>query len=243
MNEKKARILFLLLGFSIGIIVGASVVRLYSDKVNAENTVSKNFVTKLFSNIVGLVYKGKKQNDTIVINESNRGNVLASTNLSSNNSDSLISIEKNNSFSDTIDNSSMQNAAMAIAKDKKADTDETILSEQYFASKRIEILDSQLFFIDSLKSNKSDKLKSTQKVMLVEFWQNPLNYKGYKLLKNKIALYGLSPEQNFKILKHNNALFLHYQKQYICLKESAEFQNFERCNEPNVIQVLQKMSN
>ena len=59
MTEKKVRIMFFTLGLAVGIILGASVVKVYSDKVNAETSVSKNFVSRLFGNIIGLVYKPK----------------------------------------------------------------------------------------------------------------------------------------------------------------------------------------
>lgn len=58
----------------------------------------------------------------------------------------------------------------------------------------------------------------------LEFWRNPLNYRGYKVIKDRIILFGLSPEQAYQLTHANNQLLLVAPKAKYILKESAEYQ-------------------
>lgn len=41
----------------------------------------------------------------------------------------------------------------------------------------------------------------------VEFWQSPINFKGYKMVNNTIQLYGLNVNQSFELKNYNNQLY------------------------------------
>ena len=61
-------------------------------------------------------------------------------------------------------------------------------------------------------------IKTSQSVsdIIVQFWESPINYSGYKYAGNKLLVYGLEyyPEQ-LKLYRLNNQLFMSYlDKQY-----------------------------
>lgn len=58
---------------------------------------------------------------------------------------------------------------------------------------------------------------------ILEFWQNPLNYKGYKIIRDKIVLYGLPPEQSYKLLSGEGSLVLQTPQYSYTLREAGDF--------------------
>ncbi|HRZ42869.1 MAG TPA: hypothetical protein P5228_09235 [Bacteroidales bacterium] len=58
---------------------------------------------------------------------------------------------------------------------------------------------------------------------ILEFWQNPLNYKGYKIIRDKIVLYGLPPEQSYKLLSGEGTLVLQTPQYNYTLREASDF--------------------
>jgi hypothetical protein len=57
----------------------------------------------------------------------------------------------------------------------------------------------------------------------LEFWRNPLNYKGYRISRNKLILFGMSPEQPYQLRYTAGQLVLVAGKQNYPLRESATF--------------------
>lgn len=57
----------------------------------------------------------------------------------------------------------------------------------------------------------------------IEFWQTPLNSKGYRAGKNKIAIYGLDPETLFELFLLNEGLFLRNANSVFKIEKSPEF--------------------
>lgn len=59
----------------------------------------------------------------------------------------------------------------------------------------------------------------------LEFWRNPLNYRGYKVIKDRIILFGLPPDQVYKLTHSDNQLLLVAPKAQYLLRESADYQS------------------
>ncbi len=58
---------------------------------------------------------------------------------------------------------------------------------------------------------------------ILEFWQNPLNYKGYKIVRDKIILFGLSPEQSYRLTYGEGLLVLQTPQHQYALRENSDF--------------------
>ncbi len=78
--------------------------------------------------------------------------------------------------------------------------------------------------IDSLliggKAPSDDKKK-----FVVEFWESPLNYKGYKKNKNLLVLYGIKQADMVQLKLLNNDLYLCFSDNYYALENSNDFRN------------------
>jgi hypothetical protein len=57
----------------------------------------------------------------------------------------------------------------------------------------------------------------------LEFWRNPVNYKGYKLIRNRIILFGQPPDQPYQLLYANSQLVLSVKNTQYILRESSDF--------------------
>lgn len=72
----------------------------------------------------------------------------------------------------------------------------------------------------------------------VEFWQSPLNYKGYKANRNKIVLFGIDADEQVSIVRMKNALYLIHAGSCFLLDETEEFRTYIRVTDPLLIKQL-----
>lgn len=93
--------------------------------------------------------------------------------------------------------------------------------------------DSLLEKISGIK-DKKDVIASFK----VEFWQSPINYRGYKMTKNKIVLFGISPEEALKFFHMDDAIFMKQNNGYVKLYFTDEFKQFEKVTDTSVIAKL-----
>jgi hypothetical protein len=59
--------------------------------------------------------------------------------------------------------------------------------------------------------------------ILVEFWESPLHFSGYKLSKSKLILFDMPNGLNYKFFRKKDAYFLSAETFYYSLKETEEF--------------------
>jgi len=128
-------------------------------------------------------------------------------------------------------------------------------TSEHFIVRKDELLDSKNIevtnFQQSEPANPSDSLlekvsgiKDVKKNIIasfkVEFWQSPINYKGYKMTKNKIVLFGINPEENLKLFHLDDEIFLKHNQNYYKLLFTDEYKQFEKINDASVISRLGK---
>lgn len=70
--------------------------------------------------------------------------------------------------------------------------------------------------------------------MLVEFWNSPLNYSGYKFSRSKLVLYGMPSQLEYKLYRKKETYFLSTQNVYYQLKESDDFLTYSEVSKDKV---------
>jgi hypothetical protein len=117
-----------------------------------------------------------------------------------------------------------------------------VKKDEMIASKMLEIQtlpgikDAASANSDSLLNKISGIKKETPGATYkVEYWMSPLNYRGYKLLKNKIILYGINPAENLKIYKIDGVVYCKNSSLVYKLDYSPEFRYFEIVSDESVI--------
>jgi hypothetical protein len=64
--------------------------------------------------------------------------------------------------------------------------------------------------------------------MQIEFWKSPLNYKGYRLSKYNVILYGLTDTQNLKLFTLDDIFYMKHASVVYKLDYNTDFKPFER---------------
>lgn len=62
--------------------------------------------------------------------------------------------------------------------------------------------------------------------ILVEFWQSPLNFSGYKLSKSKLLVYGMPSQLTYKLYRKKGDYYLSTENVFYGLKETDEFLSY-----------------
>ena len=94
--------------------------------------------------------------------------------------------------------------------------------------------DSLLHKVSGIKDDRN----STKQFINIELWQSPLNYKGYKMSKYKIALYGFTSVEGLKVYSLDDAIYLRNGALVYKLENCIEFRPYERTTEDNLLSKL-----
>ena len=109
--------------------------------------------------------------------------------------------------------------------------------------KRDKKLSSLLVRINYLSKENEDTLLSKlldvavvhKENLMVEYWQSPINYKGYKLSKSKLIVFGILPSNTPKVYKDEQTYYFLNNKKYYKLVESSDFKELNSIPKPNKI--------
>lgn len=72
----------------------------------------------------------------------------------------------------------------------------------------------------------------------VEFWESPVNYKGFKLVKNKLVLFGIDKPEAVKLYSLNDQLYMQYGQMVSKLNPTYDYQSFLALKESEIPQQL-----
>jgi hypothetical protein len=101
--------------------------------------------------------------------------------------------------------------------------DELIETKTIDAS-RIQTKESSRQKNDSLIRQFSENPPQEEQRYKVEYWKSPVNFKGYRLIRNSLVLFGLSPEVPLTLQQTNDYLLLRYGKQTYKLQPTESFE-------------------
>ncbi|MBI4929721.1 MAG: hypothetical protein HY841_03085 [Bacteroidetes bacterium] len=130
----------------------------------------------------------------------------------------------------------------------------TIVQEQNtfenFIVRKDELLDSKNFQVVNLQNEEKNlpdsllekvsgiKNNKTSSSLKVEFWQSPINYKGYKMTKNKVVLFGINPDETIKLFHLDDAIFMKHNQNYYKLYFTDDFKQFEKVTDVTITSKL-----
>lgn len=69
----------------------------------------------------------------------------------------------------------------------------------------------------------------------VEFWKSPLNYKGYKMSRGKIILYGLSPVTSINLMLDNDTYYLLVNQNAYKVEYTDDYKPFEKITDKAIL--------
>lgn len=82
--------------------------------------------------------------------------------------------------------------------------------------------------IDSIRSKEAGIKEDPGKSLTVEFWQSPLNSKGYTMSRSRLILFGFAAEEQVALYKLDNMMFMKIAGGVFRLENTADFRQMER---------------
>lgn len=97
---------------------------------------------------------------------------------------------------------------------------------------------SQSIKTDSLLNVFQGGQNANENTFRLEFWQSPVNFKGFKLIRNGIISFGLDPEDITKLFDFNGTLILRSGNFYFRIYPTDRFMPYQRITDENTIKQL-----
>lgn len=82
--------------------------------------------------------------------------------------------------------------------------------------------------IDSIRSKEAGIKEDPGKSVTIEFWQSPLNYKGYTLSRSRLVLFGFATDESVSLYRMDNMMFMKTNGGVFRLENTADFRQLER---------------
>ena len=93
---------------------------------------------------------------------------------------------------------------------------------------------------DSLLQQVSGMRDDAKSSLRIEFWRSPLNYKGYKMTRNKIVVYGISSSDPVSVFKLDDEIYMKHLNTAYRLTFSNDFRQFEKVSDAGILSRLNK---
>jgi len=78
----------------------------------------------------------------------------------------------------------------------------------------------------------------TKKILEVELWKSPLHYKGYKMSRNKLVLYGFTSLEGIKIFKLDDNTYIKLTSAIYKLDQTYDYKPYQLVDDPSIINKL-----
>lgn len=92
--------------------------------------------------------------------------------------------------------------------------------------------------IDSIRSKEAGIREEPGRSITIEFWQSPLNYRGYKLSRNRLVLFGFDQEEQVSLYRLESSVFMKSNSGVFRLENTADFRQFERVTDEALLAKL-----
>jgi len=121
--------------------------------------------------------------------------------------------------------------------------DIVVIKDELISTKTIELINlspiiNRMNSKDSLLQKVSgikDDRNNAKQFATLELWQSPLNYKGYKMSKYKISLYGIGSIEALKVYTIDDVVYLKQGAIIYKLENSSDFRPYERITDESIV--------
>ena len=143
-------------------------------------------------------------------------------------SEKTVASSNEKSNPDSSDKKNVNVETVDASADQESKEEYIIKKDVLLFTKNIKVIDKKLIVGNNDKQNEEKSLakeaaeklnpeaklpeddEKTIKVFIVEFWRSPINYKGYKIGKNKIVLYGIDEPDWVKLYDLEGNIYMEY---------------------------------
>lgn len=133
----------------------------------------------------------------------------------------------------------------SLTLENPSSDDVIVRKDELLSTKTLEVINmdpvAKMNGKDSLLQKVSgikDDRNSSKQFINIEFWSSPLNYKGYKMSKYKLILYGVASPEGMKIFKLDDVVYLKNASFIYRLDTTGDFKPYERISDESIISRL-----
>lgn len=145
-----------------------------------------------------------------------------------------------NDITDTTANVTRTDSLSGIASDDivvKKDELLSTISLEVFNLNPVASRSGKDSVLQKMSGIKDDRITGKQ-MFNIEYWTSPLNYKGYKMSKYKIVLYGLTAADAVKIYKLDETIYLKSNTGVFRLEPVSDFRSYDRVTDDVILSKL-----
>ena len=113
--------------------------------------------------------------------------------------------------------------------------DESIVRDKKISQMKVKLELLSEVEVDTLLEKLLDVKTVNSEHISIEFWESPVNYKGYKLSKSKLIIYGLLPSDDLNLYKKEELYFLKLDGLFYKLTETSVYNNYQPIEKPEFI--------
>lgn len=146
----------------------------------------------------------------------------------------------------SLDNSPMSSRTDSVLHTDSLNSEEIVVrKDELLATKTLEVnnlnpvasRNAKDSVLQKVSGIKDDKLSGKQ-MFNIELWSSPLNYKGYKLSKYKMVLYGINNFDGMKLYKLDDIIYLKVNSAIYKLDYASDFKPYEHITDEQIINKL-----
>lgn len=245
MFQQRGKVLFLFIGIILGIILGGSFVYWFflrhegSYLTSYISTFMRSFRQPTLVTAIETINLGKSN---VLLKENgqdgskDRSDDSLNTEIMSMDSTFLvyadsIAVAEINSPMDTMALSKI--GANGDGKETKVVEDLYLMTDKLLFTRTYTVSDplfskerKPIEMLDSIIGKTPERKKTPEISYFVEFWESPINYKGYKMGRNRIIVYGIYLPDFVTLKMYDKTIYLKYLNEYYVLEYSNEFRSF-----------------
>lgn len=86
-----------------------------------------------------------------------------------------------------------------------------VLRDQLLSTKKVNIVQKSHASGEQASDVLHDRINTDNlfaETILVEFWESPIDYQGYRLNKTKLILFGINPNESFELINQNEGFLV-----------------------------------
>jgi len=227
MSKFKDKMPIFLLGFLFGLTFAGGFFILKLDDYFKELSIYKNF-SETFSSI------GKNEDKEVSENNLDAKSLTKQKVLKPDIKSAELNVsEKNNGNTPNDSVKSVTSNLDSLALIGSISNDEIVVKKDELINS---VVVSVNYLEDQTKNSYKDSLlarvsgvdnKVQPKMMNVEFWKSPLNFKGYKMSTYRLTLFGLPFSENLKLYKFNDNIYLKIDSKYYQFVYTNDFDGYK----------------
>ena len=211
---KVSKFRYIFIGLAIGLIIGLGISTISDSHTKFDYLIKLKDLLTFNSK-----FDNEQEKPVGIINEKISSVNTEAPDKSIRKSDSLYLLLNDTSLSDdeveNLSTSISDNSDVVVYRDKM------IFSKYFNVTGLSQVSKNKIGLLDSLLMN--DVQKRSKDMLLVEFWQSPVNYRGYKLSENKLIIFGIDDHESTSIEIINKEIYIFYQNRYYLLEYTNDY--------------------